>query len=407
MVGLTVVGAVAVAGLVLADRLLFRSYAHTITEYAFAEVLKGSLKVTVQGTGSLQPVRQRWITAGVSGIVETISGVAGGTVSEGDLLVRLSNPRLASVRRQRQAALAEAKANHASLLARAEDRRLVANAAVMYAKADADLAVLRLKAHSELLGRQAVSAIDHERTRIQAERAQLAHRIEQQRREQLDRTLSVEMTASEAKLEAAEQEAGLADENVTALSILATRGGTVQTIQVQPGESVSIGQKVARIADQTELRARVVVPEAYASNLAPGQRAVVMVLNTEIQAVVARVNPAVTNGSVTIHLDFTEPLPDGIRPDLSLRSTVTVREIDDTTYVRRPSGVFDHRAAHVFVLAEDGALARRTLVQFGAGTLSHVEVLRGLNQGDRVVLDSTARFGDVEVIATGEGAGLL
>lgn len=407
VVGFSIAGVLGVAGLVLADRLLTESHAHTLDGYAFAEVLEGTLTVAVQGTGSLQPVRQRWITAEVSGIVESIGEVAGRSVRTGDLLIRLSNPRLDGVLRQYQVALAEARANRAGLLARGEDRRLAADAAVMLAKADADLADLRLRAQTQLLNQQAVSAVDHERARIQADRAGMTLRIEQRRREQLDRTLSVEVMASDAQLEVAELDASLAAKDVAALEIRATLDGTVQIVQVQPGESVSGGQKVARIADEGELRAEVVVPEAYAAELAQGQYAVVHVLDAEVRSVVVRVDPAVMNGSVNVHLDFREPLPDGIRPDLSVRATVTVREIEAATYVRRPSGVFDHRTVDVFVLGENGASARRTPVQFGAGTLSHVEVLAGLDPGDRVVLDSTARFGDAEIISTGDGAALL
>ena len=156
---------------------------------------------------------------------------------------------------------------------------------------------------------------------------------------------------------------------------------------------------MARVVDSRSLVGAIRVPESYAARLAAGQRAVATVLNVEVPCEVVRVDPAVTQGSVAVELEFAAPLPAGARPDLSMRAVVTVAELDDVLFVRRPSHVRDERRADVFRLAEDGQSAARTPVRFGFGTLREIEVRAGLDEGDAIILGNTARFEDEETIA--------
>lgn len=74
-------------------------------------------------------------------------------------------------------------------------------------------------------------------------------------------------------------------------------------------------------------------------------------------------------------------------------------EIEDALFVRRPSGAFEDHTVDVFVLDSDQETARRRTVQFGAGSLRQVQVLDGLQEGERVVLGNIARFDGMDVLA--------
>ena len=190
-----------------------------------------------------------------------------------------------------------------------------------------------------------------------------------------------------------------AEHQVEALIVTATFRGTLRELLVEAGATVSIGDRIARVADTSTLMAAIRVPETYASHLSVGQAVVVYTLNLEIAGTVKRVDPAVTDGGVTIDVSFVEALPSGARPDLSIRASITVAERHDALYVRRPIGVREASLADVYVLDPTAERANRMPVQFGMGTLNQIEIVAGLTGGDRILIGDTERFQDQETIS--------
>ena len=387
------------AALAAADRWLRQGAAEMVVDNdATAVVQRGPLTVTVRGVGVIEPMDARVVVANASGVVGEVLVQPGTEVQAGDAMVRLVDQFSHGQARQAASKLAEAQASHRVLLAQFQDRKLAAEAALAQAAATAEEAKLRLEAEDKLLAQRAIPGVDYERTRIRAEQSQKALAIQRQRREQLTKTIDAERAESLARLENRALAVEHAQADVAALLVKAGSSGTVQEVLVVAGAYVAAGAAVARVADANVLRAIVRVPETYASNLAVGQTASVAVLNSDVPAVVVRVDPAVTNGSVAVALEFAAALPNGVRPDVSVRAAITVAEIDDALFVRRPVGVFDNRAANVFVIDEEAGTAARKSVQVGVGSSRDVQILDGLRQGDRIVIDSTTHLDGADVL---------
>ena len=320
-------------------------------------------------------------------------------MAAGTTVVRLVNPQLEQAVVRNRLALAEANAEHRRKLSDFTDRRLAAQARVLDRQASYDENRLRLEAQTELRDTDAISDLDYKSTQIRTEQARQNVDFERRRFAELDAALAAELAASEARLAASEAALEDAERQLGDLAVSADAAGTLRELLVEPGERIMAGKQVARVVDSRSLVGAIRVPESYAARLAAGQRAVATVLNVEVPCEVVRVDPAVTQGSVAVELEFAAPLPAGARPDLSMRAVVTVAELDDVLFVRRPSHVRDERRADVFRLAEDGQSAMRTPVRFGFGTLREIEVRDGLDEGDAIILGNTARFEDEETIA--------
>ena len=383
------------------NRFLGSQHARSLAagDYSVGEVRRGDLAVAVQGAGALRPVEERWVTAKAGGVLTEVDVEIGARVAIGDILVRLANPELAQLAGQAEQVLAEARASHGVLAAEIADRELAQEAATANASAALREAELRLEAESGLLEKNAISAIAFEGTRIRAEQARLALDIEQRRAAQMANTVAMELRASEARLANRELAFEQAAAKQAALAVVAETGGIVQALPVSLGESVAAGTKVVRIADPSRLQAVVRVPESYAGKLAIGQAAIVRAAGEEVAATVSRVDPSVVEGTVTVDLEFAAPLPAGVRPDLSIRSTITVAELEDTLFVRRPPGIRDNQTGDVFLLNAGQDVATRTLVQFGLGTVREIQVLDGLAAGDRIVLGHGTRLEGVDAVA--------
>jgi HlyD family secretion protein len=182
------------------------------------------------------------------------------------------------------------------------------------------------------------------------------------------------------------------------LQVRAGLGGVLQEITVEVGQQVAPGANLARVADPSRLMARVHVPATQARDVVPGQTAEVDTRNGVIGARVARVDPAVHDGTVTVDLALAGELPRGARPDLNVDGTVEIERLDDVVYVGRPAFGQEGSTVGLFRLEPDGVHATRVQVKLGRASVSTIEVLEGLKPGDEVVLSDTSRWDEVDRI---------
>jgi hypothetical protein len=107
---------------------------------------------------------------------------------------------------------------------------------------------------------------------------------------------------------------------------------------------------------------------------------------------VARIDPAVKEGTVTVDVRLEGALPQGARPDLSVDGTVELERLEDVVYMARPASGQAQGAVSLFKVGPDGKTAARVAVRMGRNSVSAIEVLEGLRPGDQVVLSDTAAW---------------
>lgn len=107
---------------------------------------------------------------------------------------------------------------------------------------------------------------------------------------------------------------------------------------------------------------------------------------------VTRIDPAVVNGTVTVDVGLDGPLPAGARPDLSVEGTVEIERLADVLYVERPVHGEANSIVGLFKLVDDGKEATRVQVQLGRSSVNTVEILKGLQVGDKVILSDMSAW---------------
>jgi len=107
---------------------------------------------------------------------------------------------------------------------------------------------------------------------------------------------------------------------------------------------------------------------------------------------VARIDPAVQNGTVTVDVAIDGPLPDGARPDLSVDGTVEIENLKDVLFVGRPVHGTSQSTISLFKLTPDGSEASRVNVKLGRTSVNTVEIVQGLQVGDRVILSDMSQW---------------
>jgi HlyD family secretion protein len=168
--------------------------------------------------------------------------------------------------------------------------------------------------------------------------------------------------------------------------------GVLQVLPVEVGAQVQPGSNLARVADPARLKAEIRIAETQAKDIQIGQLASVDTRNGVVEGKVARVDPSVQNGTVTVDVMLPAELPRGARPDLSVDGTIQLERLEDVVFVGRPAFGQEKSKVGIFKLDASGSYATRTQVTLGRSSVNTIEIVSGLQPGDRVILSDMSQW---------------
>lgn len=355
-------------------------------------VKRGDLLREVRGPGSLVPKEIRWIAADAAARVERVLVRPGAAVQADTLILELRNPeiddQMLAARAGLEAAKADLEARRIALLSQVLDQQ--ANLASV--QADHEGAKLQAEAEAELNRRGIVSALQFRQSQLRADQLAVRLDIERQRVTMLRSNLDAQLAAERARLDQLKNTYELRQRQAEALNVRAGMSGILQIIAVEEGQQVAPGANLARVARPDVLRAELRVPETQAKDIKLDQPVRVDTRNGVVDGHVVRIDPAVLNGTVQVDVDLDGTLPAGARPDLSVDGTIEIEKLSDVLYVGRPAFGQSETTTTLFRLDAEGESAQRVPVQLGRASVSLIEVSRGLEVGDRVILSDTTSY---------------
>src|SRR5439155_197585 len=167
------------------------------------------------------------------------------------------------------------------------------------------------------------------------------------------------LAAQQAKIDEQKALYQLKKGQVDALHVRAGINGVLQLVPVEVGQHITPGTNLARVADPKKLKAEIKIAETQAKDVLIGQKATIDTRNGIVNGHVSRIDPSVVNGTVTVDVTITDPLPNGARPDLSVDGTVEISNIKDVLYVGRPVHGQENSTIGIFKVTEDGSEATR------------------------------------------------
>lgn len=355
-------------------------------------VKRGPMVRQVRGLGTLVPEEIRWIAARTSGRVERIVIRPGATVTPDSVILELNNPDVEQASANADSQLKAAEAELVNLKVTLERSVLEAESSAARAKSDYEQAKLRAEVNEELFKEGLVSPLEVRLSRVTAEELQTRNTIEQKRYAFSKDSVAPQLAVKDAEVDRLRAQARLKREEFNALFVRASVAGVLQQLPVEVGQQVQPGTNLARVADPTRLKAEVRVPETQAKDVQIGLTAVIDTRNGVVTGRVARVDPAVQNGTVLVDVTLSGELPRGSRPDLSIDGTIELERLDDVVFVGRPAFGQERSTVGIYKLDADGVYATRTQVQLGRSSVNTIEVTGGLQPGDRVILSDMSQW---------------
>jgi hypothetical protein len=308
------------------------------------------------------------------------------------VLLELSTPdvQLQALESERQ--LSVAQADRVNLKATLESQRLNQEASVAAAKAAYLDAKRNAEASQELASKNLISRMDASRARDHVEELETRYQVEQQRLAVVTQAADSQLALQQAQVDRLRAVTEFQRGRIRSMVVKAGTSGILQELPLEVGQWAQPGASLARVVEPSRLKAVLRIPETQAKDVTLGQPATIDTRNGLIQGKVVRIDPAVLNGTVSVDVSLEGELPRGARPDLSVDGTIQVERLDNVLHVGRPAYGQANSTVGLFKLVEGGTAARRTSVRLGRTSVNSVEVLGGLQAGDKVVISDMSRW---------------
>jgi multidrug efflux pump subunit AcrA (membrane-fusion protein) len=154
------------------------------------------------------------------------------------------------------------------------------------------------------------------------------------------------------------------------------------------------------------LIARVTLPEFMAKDVQLHQNATVafavalpsMPTRGIVKGHVSSISSEIANGMVSLNVSLDGPLPQVAAIDLPVDATIDIEKLDNVLQIGRPVHAAANSTSSVFRITKDGTEAVRVNVKFGRSSVSIIEVLDGLKEGDKIILSDMSSYDNADRI---------
>lgn len=344
--------------------------AEIITGLRLETVRLYTLADEIEAPGTVASFRTAQISARAMGTVQQMTVREGDTVKSGQLLVQLDEREVTSRQSSARAALDEAAA------AREETAR-----SLVAAQAQAEIAQKTLERYRALREKNAVAPQEFDE--VEAKQHSAAASVEA--------TMARQRQAA-AAYQRAEAEGRVAETMSSYARIRAPFDGLVVRRNVEPGTMAMPGEALLIVEDSSRYRLEANVPSADAANITRGRKARVRLdalPGREFTGTVAEIEPAADPQSQTARVRLDLPRASGVRSGLFGRAWFARGDRKAIT-VPRTALLERGQLRGLYVAGTDGLLRWR-IVTVAQGEGERIEVLSGVGESERIVLDPSSR----------------
>jgi RND family efflux transporter MFP subunit len=351
-------------------------------------VRAGAINRTVEVNGTLAAQDDVILAFKVAGRIESLSVDLGDSVREGQVLASLDKTDFRLAVQQAEAALQQARAR-LGLAADSDNEEIDLERTSLVQQARASLEDSRLARDraKEMLDARLIARADYDTAEANYQIADGRYQdaVEEVRNRQ-------------ATLLQRKTELELARQMLSDAELRAPISGAILERTASQGQYVAPGTSVVRLVRMKPLRLQLPVPERAATGVQIGQEIRLSLEgdSNDYRGFVSRLSPAIDPMNRTLLVEATIPNEAGrLKPGTFVRASLVTRQAEDTLFIPAQALVVFAGIEKAFVVV-DGRSAEK-LIRTGRRNADEVEVLEGLNAGERVVVEPGSLVGGMRV----------
>jgi len=365
-------------------------------------VKRGPMVRQVRGLGTLVPREDsiQLIPAQTDATVVRIRVLPGTMVTPDTILMDLADPQLEQELLNAQLAVKGAEADYKSLQATLQSTMMDKKTSAAQVNADYTQDALQAQTDKKLYELGVISGLAYNKSKNTADQLTTQHQLSQEQLDVNQKAIEVQLASAQAKIDQAKAQLALYQKQTDELQIRAGISGALAPLAtpVQVGQHVTAGTSVAEVIQMDKLKAALQIAETQAHDIQLGQPAEIDTHNGIVPGHVTRIDPAVVNGTRTVDVALDGPLPPGAVPQLSVDGTIDLQRLSDVLYVGRPAFGNENSTITLFKIDPDGKTASRVQVKVGRASVTQIQILEGLKEGDRVILSDMSRYDNTDKV---------
>lgn len=360
-------------------------------DLVFSEVSKGTIEVSVSASGKVVPAFEEIINSPINTRILEVYKKGGDSVNIGTPILKLDLQsakteynKLLDEEQMKRYQLEQLKVNNSTYLSDLEMKVKVAEMKLNRMKVE-----LRNERYLDSLGSGTMDRVHQAELNFETGKLEL---------EQLHQQLANErkVKAADLKVKQLEYEIflkGLAETKRTLdeAQIRSPRKAILTYINNQIGAQVNEGSRIAVISDLSHFKVEGEIADTYGDRVAAGGKAVVKIGSEKLEGQVSSVTPLSKNGviSFTVQLedDSNRRLRSGLKTDVYVMNAVK----EDVLRIANSSYYVGRGDYQLFILDGSDELVKRK-VRLGDSNFEYVEVVSGLQPGDRVVISDMSQY---------------
>ena len=361
-----------------------------------ATVQSGPFEEYISLTGTVDPLKTIIVVSLESGIVEECLAEDGARTQDGQVLFRLSNQDLQLDFMNRETALLDQLNNLRNTQISLEQtaynyRQQLYELEALYRQAEMNYQSSEKLYADSLIARQEYETAKSNyislknRFRLLSETTKKNSEFKDYQAEQLRFSSSL----IRRSLETLRNSLGK-------LEVQAPAAGLLTGFNVEIGQHINKGEKVAEIDLKQGYRLRALVDEIYISRISKGLKATLEFGGRTWTLHTDKLYPQVNNGQFRVDLLFDSTAPAELKYGQNLQLRLSLGEPAPSLLLKRGGFYQKTGGSWVFVLEGNKALKRST--SFGRQNPDFFEIHSGLGEGERVIISSYDIFGDADVI---------
>ena len=384
-------GAVALLAVSVAVLGGWTSSDHSVSEarLRIAEVTRGTLVRDASVNGRIVAAVSPTLYSTAPSTVN-LKVAAGDTVKKGDVLAVLESPDLTDELKRETSSYEQLKAEVARQQILARKQKLLAKREADTAEIDRLSAQRTLERYESVAQVGIIAKIDYQKAKDALNSAEIRanHASQAAALEGDDVQLALKTKVNE--LERQRLSLANAQRRVDELTVRAPVDGFIGTLNVQNRMVVAANAPLMTLVDLSKLEVEVEVPETYVADIGLGMNAEITLPSGKATGKLSALSPEVVKNQVLARVRFDGEQPKGLRQSQRVTARLLIEERPNVLMLPRGPFVESEGGRHAYVV-RDG-IAVRTPIQLGATSISAVEILQGLKQGDKVVVAGTDTF---------------
>jgi HlyD family secretion protein len=360
-----------------------------------SKVTVGTFEDFIPLRGRLVPSSTVYLDAIAGGRVEEVLVEDGTLVQAGQPIARLSNTNLQLEVLGREAAVTEQLNDMRTLELQLEQNRLSHKQNLVEINYQVKRLTRAVARQRELVEKKLVpqSTIDDLQDELDYYVNKRDVTLESQATDaRLQETQLAQLKASGEQLE---KSLAFARKNLDDLNIRAPIAGKLSGFAIEIGQSIEPGGRLGQVDDPDGYKLSANIDEYYLGRVDLKQAAVAEHDGKDLDLRVAKIYPQIENGQFRVDMAFDEQ-PSGLRRGQTLQVKLTLGDNSDAMLIPNGSFYQETGGKWVFVVSGDGTEAVRRNVRLGRRNTDYIEVLDGLEPGERVVTSPYTSYVDMD-----------